>query len=148
MKRIVAVVETSGSRVVWSKLVLGTYSGSCHVALAMIMSAALVGGRCLRLLQLATTWTSSRQPEVLEEGGDVQEEVGVGVLVGSKVSLGEFDPMSFELDASIAPREAQNVAAAPAAPELIARRNRRHVEELEVSSLVSIVCQVTVLSLR
>ncbi|KAG8733338.1 hypothetical protein FRC11_007055 [Ceratobasidium sp. 423] len=33
-----------------------------------------------------------------------------------------------------APREVQNVAAAPAAPELIARRNKRHVEELERSN--------------
>ncbi|CAE7229558.1 unnamed protein product [Rhizoctonia solani] len=33
-----------------------------------------------------------------------------------------------------APREVQNVAAVPAAPELIARRNKRHVEDLERSN--------------
>ncbi|KAH7341405.1 hypothetical protein B0J17DRAFT_259390 [Rhizoctonia solani] len=33
-----------------------------------------------------------------------------------------------------APREVQNIAALPAAPELIVRRNKRHVEELERSN--------------
>lgn len=58
----------------------------------------------------------------------------MGALAGSKVRLWKFEPTVIELDVFVAPREAQNVAAAPAAPELIARRNRRHVEELERSN--------------
>ncbi|KAF8674111.1 hypothetical protein RHS04_07325 [Rhizoctonia solani] len=37
-----------------------------------------------------------------------------------------------------APREAQNIAAAPVAPELIARRNKRRVEELERSNYTDV----------